>query len=207
MPAPFAPPAIAPMPVPVTVVVASRRGILAFAARTGHFAFRIRSFLSTAVGGSRRANQIHRVAIRENQGVQAHAKFAAAFNAARPLRIQQFSTNIGTDRNHHAIILRNRKRGAQVHRIARFGIARRNTVFQYHRHARPGRHFDSFRCPGWREQISVVAVRPTGGRRGGLWTVRLLREHCRRQRNRSGYQRRDQQISPSYFVLRICVFS
>ena len=106
-----------------------RRCIFTLAAGAGHFSFRI-GFHLAGIGAVRVGVQIHRVTIREHQGVQVQAQFGFAFHVARALGIGNFSAKIRADGNHNFIVDGDGKRGAEIDGVAGFGRGRGDAVFQ-----------------------------------------------------------------------------
>ncbi len=154
-----------------------RAHILAFVAAAGNLAFGVHGFFAAGVRTARRGVQIHGVAGRQDQRVQAHAEFAAPLDAAGTLRIDQFAAQIRADGNHDAVAHGDRKRSLQVHRIARLRAARGNPVLKYHSEARACGNNDFFARARLRSR--------RGFWRDDRWGVRLRSLLLlRKQRNR-----------------------
>src|SRR6266568_5863998 len=68
---------------------------LAFVAATGDFAFRIRGLIPARLRAARGGPQIDSVAVRQNQGIEAHPKLATTFDTPGALSFQQFAAKVG----------------------------------------------------------------------------------------------------------------
>src|SRR5438876_2796271 len=148
-----------------------RPRFLAFIAAAGDFAFRIHGFLAARVRAARSGPQVNRIAVWQDQRIEAHAKFATAFNAAGALGFQQFAAKIGTDRDDDAIVLGNRKGRLKIDGVTGFGTARGDTVLEDNTHSRSrgNRDFFTGACGLCRSRL-----RGDRRRRVGLWAFGLL---------------------------------
>src|SRR5256885_519951 len=154
-------------------------GVLAFAAGTRDSSLGIHGFLAAGIGAVRRGIQIHRVPVRKNERVQAHAKLAAAFDASRALGFDKLASQIRTDRDNDAIVLRERERRTEIDRIARLRAASGYAIFENHADARARWESDPF----------------TGTRTRGIRRRRGLRKGRRRFALRARWLLREGQLA------------
>src|SRR5262249_35831094 len=106
--------------------------VLPFSTATDGFAFVVHRFGSAGVGAARVGLEVDGVAVRENQSVELHAKFAATFNATGTLRFGEFAAHVRADGNDNFVVLCDRKGSSEVDRVARLGSAGRDAVFENH---------------------------------------------------------------------------
>src|SRR6267154_2139284 len=121
-----------------------RTGVLPLTTRAGDFALGIRRFLTAGIGAARGGVQTDGVTVRQDQRVQTQPELTAALDAPGPLRFQQLTAKIGTDRDHNAIALGDRKRRLKVDRVSRLGAVRGDTVLEHDADASSRRNGDSF---------------------------------------------------------------
>src|SRR5207253_10566420 len=88
--------------------------------------------------------QIDGVSVRQDQGIEAHAKFAAALDSAGALGFQQLAAKIGSDWNYDAVVLGNRKGGLKIDGVAGFGAAGGDTILENNTHSRSRGNRDFF---------------------------------------------------------------
>src|SRR6266571_3590892 len=125
-----------------------RPRLLALVAAAGDFAFRIHGLIAAGIRAARRCPQIDRVAVWQNQGIDAHAKFATALDSAGALGFQQFAAKIGPNRHYNAVVLGNRKGGLKIHGVAGFGAARGDAVLEHDADSRSRGNSDFFAGAG-----------------------------------------------------------
>ena len=104
--------------------------VLPFSAATGGFALVIHRFGSAGVGAARVGVEIDGVAVRENQSIELHPEFAAAFYPARAFGFSEFAAEIGADWNDDFVVLGDRERSAQVDGVAGLGAAGGDAIFE-----------------------------------------------------------------------------
>src|SRR5207302_8929096 len=121
-----------------------RPSFLAFVAAACDFTFRIHGFLAARIRAARGGPQVNRVAIWQDQCIEAHPKFATALDAAGALGFQQFASKIGADRDHDAVVLGNRKGGLQIDGVAGFGAARGDAILENNTDSRSRGNRDFF---------------------------------------------------------------
>ena len=131
---------MAPMPAPAAVAVATLAtsaplppGPVILPSESGRC-------LAAAISTIWHGIHVNGIAIGKNQSIQAQPQFTFALHMARPLCVTYFSSKIRADRNDHFVVDGDRKRSAEVHRVAWFGGGGGDSIFEVDTEARARRH-------------------------------------------------------------------
>ena len=163
------------MPAPAPVVLRDGGSVFALASLTLNGAFRAFGVHVLRAGNTfDRGWKQHGVSVGKDHGGEAHLQFGAALDASRPHHSAHDALDVGSGGNHDAIVLRDRKGGLRVHRIAFLGGLGGDALGERQRNLGAGRNVVFVR----RIDVRLLLLRNGIART----TVRLvLRERDRRQ--------------------------